>query len=297
MSNTKSKTLREILEDHYEHQWRHMRSGKTLYSQAKAAVDAIMEEAAPLSLDVRPSGGIFTKMAPIEPKEVGKEAIKKVTKRWYEEGLSPATITKRLNCLSVLGVNVEGTRPPKERKLKWWLRPEERKSALEWLDERADMLHTTDLLRVIEWTCFTGLRIEETLALTRGDFHGDFMSVSVPGTKTAAAQASLPLAPEARAVVIHVFPVAVCYAGNTPFIRASYRDLAALWVSLREAMGWPKEATLKGLRRTAARYLHVDCGMPLDMVRQYLRHEDIATTMEYLRLTGGYEVEEMRRYL
>ena len=43
-------------------------------------------------------------------------------------------------------------------------------------------------------------------------------------------------------------------------------------------------ATLKALRRSAARYLTVG-GMPLDILRQYLRHNSVATTMGYLRLT------------
>ncbi len=38
-------------------------------------------------------------------------------------------------------------------------------------------------------------------------------------------------------------------------------------------------------------------GMPLDMVRLYLRHGSMETTMGYLRLTGGYEEGEIRRYL
>jgi hypothetical protein len=37
--------------------------------------------------------------------------------------------------------------------------------------------------------------------------------------------------------------------------------------------------------------------MPLDVLRQYLRHENIKTTEEYLRLTGGYSEAEMRRWL
>jgi hypothetical protein len=37
--------------------------------------------------------------------------------------------------------------------------------------------------------------------------------------------------------------------------------------------------------------------MPLDMLRQYLRHESIWTTMGYLRLVGGYDKDEMRKFL
>ncbi len=78
----------------------------------------------------------------------------------------------------------------------------------------------------------------------------------------------------------------------------TYDHLLARWDALVLRMGWEGNGvTLKALRRSAARYLHVDCGMPLDMVRAYLRHEDIETTLGYLRLTGGYGTEEMRRFL
>jgi len=55
-------------------------------------------------------------------------------------------------------------------------------------------------------------------------------------------------------------------------------------------------ATLKAMRRTAVRHLTVN-GMPTEMVRDYLRHSDIKTTMGYLHLVGGYSTEEQRRYL
>lgn len=46
----------------------------------------------------------------------------------------------------------------------------------------------------------------------------------------------------------------------------------------------------------AARQLTTS-GMPTEMVRDYLRHSDITTTMGYLHLVGGHSVTEQRRWL
>ena len=43
------------------------------------------------------------------------------------------------------------------------------------------------------------------------------------------------------------------------------------------------QAVRAALRRSAARRLHADLGMPLDKVRHYLRHSSVSTTMGYLR--------------
>jgi len=55
-------------------------------------------------------------------------------------------------------------------------------------------------------------------------------------------------------------------------------------------------ATLKALRRTAARHLTVN-GMPTETVRKYLRHSNIQTTLGYLDLVGGYTTKEQHRWL
>lgn len=150
----------------------------------------------------------------------------------------------------------------------------------------------------IRWTTRTGLRIEESLRLEWDrDLAEDLTWVRVPGLKTATSQATLPLGQEVSEVLVQwrgilgdnkkwVFPI-------------NYEELALAWTEARKFLGAEDDptATLKALRRSAARYLHVDCGMPLHMVQQYLRHESMDTTLEYLRLTGGYGTEEMRRYL
>lgn len=277
---TSTMTLAEALEHTYRTRWAHARDGgRCLYSQADQAVKGLN------ALHFVYGRGTVPRVNDIEPADVNA-----VTSQWYAQGLSPATITKRLNCLSAMGVSVSGMRPPKERNLKWWLRPEEETQAVVWLRRFPDGPNRmrSRLADHIEWTTKTGLRVEETLRLTIKDFGPDFTTVTVPGTKTASSQATLPLGSIAQEAGERIM------GWPTP---TTYGDLEAAWRQLREAMGWPQAATLKALRRSAARYLHVDCGMPLDLVRAYLRHENINTTLSYLRLVGGYNVDEMRRYL
>jgi integrase len=79
----------------------------------------------------------------------------------------------------------------------------------------------------------------------------------------------------------------------------TYTELNGVWQICRTHLAEQDNplATLKALRRSAARYLHVTKGMPILLVRDYLRHSDVETTMEYLRLTGGINDAEYRRYL
>lgn len=281
-----SETLDQALSRVWEQDWRHRRSGSTLRSQASQAV---------LDLEMRPTWSSLVSAVTIE-------RVQAATKGWYAQGLAPATIQKRLNCLSKLGVNVEGCRKPAPKQLKWYL-PEA-------MVPRVLTFCVTNeyksLGNLIMWTTRTGLRIEESLRLQWADLGYAitktpivyFEEVSVPGTKTGYAQARLPLGE-----AIGVYMAAVLRSNsptvyNKPF-PWTYEQYQTQWNHVREAFGWKDDptATLKALRRSAARYLHVDCGMPLHMVQQYLRHESMDTTLEYLRLTGGYGTEEMRRYL
>lgn len=297
-----SETLQQALTRVYEADWQHRRDGgKCLLSQARMAVTHLrvwqgLEDSVPVD-------------------EVQTHHIQRIVAKWYEFGTAPATITKRLNCLSKLGVSVEGTRPPKKHVLKWWLRPEDRDRLCRWLRAHTVQLDLTpdgseygkpapryaSFADLIEWTTITGLRIEESLRL---DWHRDigvvFETVSVPGTKTANSQATLPLG--ARAVeILKGRAGRLHHAANSRV----FGDLDYLWcaekwaTACRPFLGAESHptCTLKALRRSAARYLAVERNMPLDVVREYLRHEDIETTMGYLRLTGGYNTEEMRRWL
>ncbi len=204
---------------------------------------------------------------------------------------SPATLAIRLSVLKALGVHIPegaGGRHPPPRK--WFLREEDEEK----------LVACTGLSPVsrcfIAWTCATGLRIEESLRLKWRDVRFPDCVVDVPGTKTLGSAAPLPLSNEARAVLGIVW---THHANPTdPVFPIDYRALRREWQIAREYLGYADvpTATLKALRRSFARRAHLK-GMPADVLRQYLRHGSLKTTMGYLHLVGGYSHEEMRRWL
>ena len=240
--------------------------------------------------------------------EVTPEVVRELVDLWTRAGYARGTIMVRCAILNLMGVPVQGCRPRGRQQLKWWLNPTERERLLGWLRgiPDADYGDTADY---IEWTCYTGLRVEETLRLTWRDItfnHGpdgrlipEKMAMTAPGTKTANSQAALPLGKEACLIIVRRREaVPEAHPGDRVF-PIGYRKLANLWSECREFIGAQDvpTATLKALRRSAARYLHVDRGMPLELTRAYLRHGSVGTTMGYLKLTGGYGTEEMARWL
>lgn len=245
------------------------------------------------------SSGYWADPAKVPVHRVKVGHVREVTAQWYQRGLSPETINKRLNCLAAMGLPVEGLRKRPPKQLKWWLNPERQAALTAWLrtGQPADHL----MADFIDWTCWTGLRVEETLRARETDILGTApkLSITVQGTKTAIAQGTLPLSEDAARIVFRRLIACRSGSGLLLFPFDGYGDLRARWETCREWLGVKSVpgATLKALRRSAARYLHVQRGMPLDMLRQYLRHEDIQTTMGYLRLTGGYGEEEMRKWL
>lgn len=278
-----AETLEQALSRVWETNWQHKRSGATMKAQAEAAIRGVSWPAE------HPTAS-----------DIDRTRIRAATSNWYQLGLSPATIQKRLSCLATLGVNVAGCKVHVPKQLKWHLPMERKEEVCYWIEEEADRkLVPYDLARYVRWTMVTGLRLEETLRLTRDSFTKGYKDVRVPGLKTAGSQATLPLGAYAR-----MLASAQCLdeeAGEMGyrFIESTYEELRAGWEEVRKHFGWAEDptATLKALRRTAAYHLHVEQGMPLHMVQQYLRHSNMATTLEYLRLTGGYGTEEMRRYL
>ena len=327
-------TLDEALRETVAHRWAGMRSLKRNRSQAGIAVATLEQliqgkgSAAPL-----PSRIAKRKLdgSTVRVEEVRKEDLRQAVRIWRGEGAQPATIIARLNCLSAMGLNVTGCRPRLPRKLKWWLNPEQEATILAHLRgqpgeagrERrtrtvvaggfafevtlggvppvAPAVARANLRRLaladyIQWASATGLRIEESLNLRWSDIHqrGDRTLVTVPGLKTHMAQATLPVSAEAAAVLERRRAL-----GGATVFGVPYHAMQREWVEARKVLGLedPSVATLKALRRTAARSLHATKGMPLDMTRQYLRHENVETTMGYLRLTGGYGEAEISRWL
>lgn len=272
-------------------------ASKSLWSQARqAAIQAGLEmmERELAATGLGAAWEVDYLLSQSRVSRIRPEDVQQATAKFYKDGLSPATINKRLNCLSKMGVSVEGLRVKDPKKLKWYLPEDKLSEVLEWCTSNG----YGSLCNLIAWTTRTGLRIEESLRLSWDDFGTDSKGpyVKVSGTKTSSSQATLPLGQEVNGRMHRWFGTCGNWLG--PF-HGKYEQYQQQWDHVREHFGWKDDptATLKALRRSAARYLHVDCNMPLHMVQQYLRHESMDTTLEYLRLTGGYGTEEMRRYL
>jgi integrase len=277
--------------------WKGMAGERTRTSNLRWALDTLAWDV----LDCAPST--------VTASQVPVEAVEQCVQLWEtRDKLSPATINNRLRDLGVIGVNTDGCWKRVKLPLKWWLRPSDCDKLLaHLLQEPEPFANAYILADYVGFVSHTGLRVEENLRLQWSEVHLHIFTnekgvltsnseLTVPGTKTSSAQATLPLA-IAPAIILrkrkelaaplatHVFPI-------------GYYSLHRAWIQARNFIGAGTNplATLKSLRRTAARHLTVN-GMPTEMVRYYLRHEDINTTLGYLRLTGGYSTEEMRRWL
>jgi hypothetical protein len=209
-------------------------------------------------------------------------------------GHGDATIARRLACLKlVLGRPIPSV--PAPRLPKWWLPPPLHASVCEDLRRRG---LGDPLADFIDWTCFTGLRLEETLRCERHLFTGlgtPRPSLQVPGTKTQASLAPIPLMADAAALAVR--RLGPRGAPTDRLFTASYRELWEGWGLVRTeyGLGSVATATLKALRRTFAKYAR-DKGMPLDALRRYLRHADVETTLGYLDLIGD-STEDLRQWL
>lgn len=251
-----------------------------------------------------------TLLGVIGPKPIDKVTpvhVQKCVDRWREEDKSPSTINSRLSVLSVLGINTDGCWVKNKLPPKWWLRPEDQSRLVAYLRAPTAPFPTAPLLAdYIEFVSYTGLRVEEALRLTWHEMSLKVTEVdgvmrsqsemTVPGTKTQRSRATLALGvlPTLLLIERQKGP-----AGDQLFVfPIKYDYLHDAWDKARAFLGEQDNpmATLKALRRTAARHLTVN-GMPTEMVRAYLRHSDIKTTMGYLHLVGGYAVNEQRKYL
>lgn len=278
-----------------ENRWRGKRSQATGARQLEASVRTIEE------LVGKPSNHIM-------PAEVLKQQVKLAVRRWEGEDYAQATIYLRLVMLGLCGVNTRDCAPDKDHKLKWWLTPQNEEKLIAWLLDiqgHHSPILTMRMRRLladyIVFTTRTGFRVEECLRLRWDEcsLEGKHPYITVPGTKTENAQATLPISVDVAAVLAlrkeRVRPT----SDAEPVFKCHYLTLREAWNECRVFLGAEANplATLKALRRSAARYLHIGKGMPLDMLRGYLRHSDIKTTQGYLKLVGGYADEEMRKWL
>lgn len=283
-----------------ERQWEGTRGKASQESQLRQALNTLLEV-------------LGASAANVSLASVNTTQVQACVAKWRAEDKSPSTINSRLSVLSVMGINTDGCWVKNKLPPKWWLRPEEQDRLITYLRApQLPFLMAPLLADYIEFISYTGLRVEEALRLSWRDVtlkvtEADGMmhsqsgmrslsEMDVPGTKTQRSRATLALGvlpsllllkrkEMAQGHELHVFPI-------------KYDHLHEAWDKGRAFLGEQgnRMATLKALRRTAARHLTVN-GMPTEMVRAYFRHSNIKTTMGYLALVGGYNVNEQRKFL
>lgn len=151
----------------------------------------------------------------------------------------------------------------------------------------------------INWTCETGLRVEETLRLLPGDFEAlstERPALLVPGTKNEQSAIRIPISMVAAGIILKRQGAVVRTNGRV--FDVSYAKLRAMWQTCRTIMGVEANptATLKALRRNfAANALRK--GLPARIIQELMRHSNIETTMSYLRLIGMSDNDETRALL
>jgi hypothetical protein len=123
----------------------------------------------------------------------------------------------------------------------------------------------------------------------------DKPSMSVPGMKTAGSQKTLPMFKEAVEIAKRR---SASISRRTPIFEISYKLLREEWQECREFLQVEDvpTATLRSLRRSFGR-VATERGMPTEVLRDYYRHSDIGTTAGYLKLIGGYDVEQIRKWV
>lgn len=277
-----------------EMSWGDRRGAKSDSSQLRRALDTLIGLLGP-----------HTNVS--SPAEVTERHVSECVAVWQAESLSNATINKRLCVLSAMGINAQGNWQRDKSPLKWWLHPDKGEKLLTYLrSDPAPFRNAVLTADYVEWAMMVGMRVEESLRLTWGDVHLSFeqdaeavishTEVTVPGTKTSGAQASIAIALRPALVLQRRYEARAPREQRVFAIH--YDQLHDCWAHCRKFLGVTDNplATLRALRRTSARHLTTK-GMPLDIVRQYLRHRDIKTTLGYLRLVGGYTTEEQRKWL
>lgn len=272
-----------------EQRWRGRRCEESSTAQARQTIRTLEEL---LHLP-----GADSDKPPIRVADVTPGLVKLLVQHWGRRGLSASTINCRIGFLSAAGLDTTGCRVQVKRISKWWLNADSQEKLLSALSGSG--LERDQLMAdYIVWAVNCGCRVEESLRLERRHFaiEGDRVYVTVPGTKTSMAEATLPLNEKAA----EVYRRRLHHSGspNARLFPIPYKRLAAIWREASIVIGarGNRQATLKALRRSAARNLTVS-GMPTAILQFYLRHENSKTTEGYLRLTGGYHAAEIARFV
>lgn len=219
----------------------------------------------------------------------------------------PATLQKRYYVLKAVfeeaqrrdpplaSKGIPRIRTPKIPKVdKWWLPPDQLAAVLAKLRALDDFLAD-----YIEFVGETGVRVEEALRIRCRHFSGlgtATPSLSVPGTKSKSAVRHVPISVGAADIALRRLGVGA--DSDDLLFPMKYVTLKQRWTKRRKELGFGKAegATLRAFRRSFAGKTYKN-GMPTEMLRRLLGHSDIATTAEYLRLTGVYDIEQARTFL
>jgi integrase len=284
-----STTLEDALVAITEQRWRGRRCEETSAAQARRAIASIRE--------LLKTPGAEGEEQTIRVADVTPARVKHLVQQWSREGLSASTINCRIGFLSAAGLDTTGCRVRVKRISQWWLNADAQEKLLTAL-YGSGLERDALLADYIVWAVNSGCRVEESLRIERRHFalEGGRVYLTVPGTKTAMAEATLPLNEKAAEVYMRRL-----HRSDNPSARlfpVAYKQLAANWREAAIVIGarGNRQATLKALRRSAARNLTVS-GLPTAMLQFYLRHENIKTTEGYLRLTGGYHAAELARFV
>ena len=227
------------------------------------------------------------------------------------QGLAASTINTRLCVLAkVLAIAAEygytsqvGKMPfvSRQRVLKWWLTPEAWQKELEpWLVLQP---WGEDMADYIEWTLETGLRVEETLRLLPSDFP-QATTLEVPGTKSVGSAVRIGISDRAAAIVnrrrqMHTDSGTIFNPTAKRIFDVPYHVLKSRWNACRKVLGVEDNptATLKSLRRSFAARCILQKAIPGPLLKELMRHSNMATTMEYLKLVGFTDNDETRALL
>ena len=265
---------REVLEHHYR--------PTTRYNQSRTAFAQLIEMHPSVTLE-----------------DLSTSHLRQWASSMREGGLTPATINAKLSVVGVLWkfYQMELRKVPyvpRSRALKWWLSPAMQVLALAWCAEN----NCGALADFILWSVNSGMRVQETLRCERQhfiDLTGQ-AAITVPGTKTNGAQATIPLSSSAASVALR--RLGPKGAPTDRLFDVPYSELQKAWKRCAHHLGLGdnKTATLKALRRSFARHA-TDNGMPAFVLQKILRHASIQSTMDYLRLVGGIDDALMRRWM
>lgn len=243
---------------------------------------------------------------------VTKEHIRQLKDYLRKRGLSAGTINRKLALLSAVRSEAVREGLAKEhavaigsvrgvRLRRWYLTPEAADKLLADLDKHMRPMDA-HMAWFIRWTIHTGLRVEETLRVRRGDFiglDGDKPILNVRGTKSARAIRTIAIGPTAQALASEAFKRPLPAHTDDLLCDRPYKQLQLGWDRCRKFLGEEGNptCTLKALRRTFAAYATLQNGMPMSVLKDHFGHSDLKTTLGYLTLMGGAHVEASRQWL